>query len=164
MSYTVHSLLHLSADVKNFGNLDSYSAFKFENYMQQLKKLIRKASQPLEQINNRISEKNKLGKKISEYSFRPIFSLSTRYPNNYCIILNKVFKMEEINNNEVKGRYILSLTNFFEYPIKSSDLGIYSSNFEHLSEQQSTFKIQDVSTKILKLQNKNLNVYILLQH
>jgi len=37
-------------------NLDSYSAFPFENYLQYLKKLVRKPNAPLVQIINRIQE------------------------------------------------------------------------------------------------------------
>lgn len=32
VSYNVHSLIHLADDVKTFGHLDGYSAFKFANY------------------------------------------------------------------------------------------------------------------------------------
>lgn len=57
MSHNVHSLLHLVADVKNFGPLDNFSAFKFENYMQILKKYSRKAERPSQQVIRRYAEK-----------------------------------------------------------------------------------------------------------
>lgn len=56
MSFNVHNLLHLADDVKIHGNLDNFSAFKFENYLFKLKKLVKKSSQPLQQINNRFVE------------------------------------------------------------------------------------------------------------
>ena len=36
--YNVHSLIHLAADVQNFGPLDSFSAFPLENFLGKLKK------------------------------------------------------------------------------------------------------------------------------
>lgn len=43
-------------DVKNFNVLDSFSAFKFENFMQYLKRLIRKSHKPLQQLNHCYAE------------------------------------------------------------------------------------------------------------
>uniref|UniRef100_A0A8D8X7R9 Uncharacterized protein n=2 Tax=Cacopsylla melanoneura TaxID=428564 RepID=A0A8D8X7R9_9HEMI len=56
MSYNVHNLLHLANDVTTHGALDNFSAFKFENYLFKLKKLVKKTSQPLQQIQNRFVE------------------------------------------------------------------------------------------------------------
>ncbi|XP_036150652.1 uncharacterized protein LOC118648446 isoform X1 [Monomorium pharaonis] len=56
VSHNVHCLIHLAADVKVYGVLDNFSAFKFENYLQQLKRLIRKASQSLQQLCRRYQE------------------------------------------------------------------------------------------------------------
>lgn len=50
ISHNVHSLIHLVQDVERFGSLDNFSAFKYENYMQTLKKYIRKAERPLQQV------------------------------------------------------------------------------------------------------------------
>lgn len=41
--YNVHNLLHINEDVLIFGPLDNFSAFPFENYMQSIKKMLRKA-------------------------------------------------------------------------------------------------------------------------
>lgn len=41
ITYNIHSLLHICDDVTIYGNLDSYSAFKFENYLQMIKKKVR---------------------------------------------------------------------------------------------------------------------------
>lgn len=56
VSHNVHGLLHLTDDVKNYGTLDMFSTFKFENYMQQIKKLLRKNEKPLQQIAKRVQE------------------------------------------------------------------------------------------------------------
>lgn len=55
-SYNVHGLIHLANDVRKLGCLDVFSAFKFENYLGQLKRLIRSSKQPLQQIHRRIIE------------------------------------------------------------------------------------------------------------
>ena len=54
--YCVHSLIHLPADTLLYGNLDSYSAFKFENHLQKLKSYIQHGPRPLEQLANRLAE------------------------------------------------------------------------------------------------------------
>lgn len=54
--YNVHGLVHLAADVKQFGCLDNFSAFPFENFLQCLKRIIRKKHLPLEQAVSRVSE------------------------------------------------------------------------------------------------------------
>ncbi|KAB0801046.1 hypothetical protein PPYR_00215 [Photinus pyralis] len=58
VSHNVHNLLHLREDCKNFGVLQNFSGFPFENYLQSLKLLIRKGSDPLPQIIKRIIEKD----------------------------------------------------------------------------------------------------------
>ncbi|KAM7291910.1 uncharacterized protein ISCGN_025208 [Ixodes scapularis] len=57
ISYNVHGLLHLENDVRAHGHLDRWSAFAFENYMQNFKKSLRKPEKPLEQLCNRLAEK-----------------------------------------------------------------------------------------------------------
>lgn len=56
ISHNIHALLHLANDVSNFGSLDLFSTFKYENYMQQIKKMLRKDDKPLQQIIRRIEE------------------------------------------------------------------------------------------------------------
>lgn len=60
LSHNVHNLLHISNDVYNFGDLNSFSAFPFENYMQCLKKHIRKFERTIAQLVRRISEQEQL--------------------------------------------------------------------------------------------------------
>lgn len=66
VSYNVHGLIHLVKDVKKFGPLDNFSAFKYENYLQTLKKLLKKYDKPLQQIVRRYfeHEKNKVAEKL----------------------------------------------------------------------------------------------------
>ncbi|KAB0791953.1 hypothetical protein PPYR_13914 [Photinus pyralis] len=54
--YNVHMLCHLCDDVTLYGVLDSFSAFCFENYLGQLKRLIKKPSKPLQQLCRRLGE------------------------------------------------------------------------------------------------------------
>lgn len=52
--YNVHSLIHISEDVKRFGT----SGFPFENFLGKLKSLIKSPKNPLQQIYNRLIEAN----------------------------------------------------------------------------------------------------------
>lgn len=61
MSHNMHSILHLSDDVKKFGPLNSFSAFPFESYMQPFKKKIKSGVKPLQQLVRRYAEEKVLG-------------------------------------------------------------------------------------------------------
>ena len=52
ITYNVHVALRLSECVENFGPLDDFSAFKFENQLQKLKNHIKTNNRPLEQAVN----------------------------------------------------------------------------------------------------------------
>ncbi|VVC34184.1 Hypothetical protein CINCED_3A013460 [Cinara cedri] len=59
ISYNIHSLLHLPMFVKMHGPLDSFSCFKYENYLQEIKFSIKCSRYALPEIFNRIIEKEK---------------------------------------------------------------------------------------------------------
>lgn len=56
--YNIHSLRHISDDVRKFGLLDSFSCFKFENFLRFIKRVIRSPRKPLQQLTRRVLETN----------------------------------------------------------------------------------------------------------
>ena len=56
ITYNVHCLVHLPDDVIRFGSLDQFSSFPFENFLQQLKRRIRRSNNPLVQLVKRLKE------------------------------------------------------------------------------------------------------------
>lgn len=52
-----HSLIHLADDAEKYGPLDSVSCFPFENYLGQLKKMVRRPQGPVQQIVRRVYER-----------------------------------------------------------------------------------------------------------
>nr|XP_042907941.1 uncharacterized protein LOC110282752 [Parasteatoda tepidariorum] len=56
--YYTHSLLHLPADAERLGPLPSFSAFPFENFSSSLKNILMKPNSPLQQVVQRLAEKN----------------------------------------------------------------------------------------------------------
>ncbi|XP_065660102.1 uncharacterized protein LOC136084017 isoform X1 [Hydra vulgaris] len=83
ITYNVHGLSHLCQDAIKYGPLDNISAFPFENYLGQLKKLIRKPNFPLQQVQRRLHEKNLLELKAVELKY-PILKQqqNIRLPND----------------------------------------------------------------------------------
>jgi hypothetical protein len=86
--YNVHSLVHLSAEVKAHGCLDSFSAFPFENELKTLKHLVRRAEGPLSQVIRRLSE-------LQGFHRKPVLSFASScipkfehcrgpVPDGYC--------------------------------------------------------------------------------
>lgn len=58
VTYNVHGLIHITNFVKIHGPLDKFSAFKFENYLQIIKKTVHSAKLPLQDMYNRIMEQS----------------------------------------------------------------------------------------------------------
>lgn len=146
-SHNIHGLLHLADDVKYHGTLDEFSAFKFENFMQQLKKMIRKSDKPLQQISRRYVERKNIGlfgniKKVNRtipcnnknnyFNFNGFTLISHNSKNNCCIlktgeiILIKEFLFD--TNSKLyglKGKQFLEQDDLYITPCPSSLLGIY---------------------------------------
>lgn len=112
VSYNVHNLLHLCDDAKKFGLLDNFSAFKFENYMTCIKRMVRKGDKPLEQIARRYSEREAM-----EKNYLPIERYICEQPHNTGPVTDdcknvlqqyKLLKYESIviDCNTDKDRYV----------------------------------------------------------
>ena len=59
MSSNIHNLNHLVDDVEKFGPLDSYGAWAYENNVTFFRKYYRKPGTPIQQIDNRMVEREK---------------------------------------------------------------------------------------------------------
>lgn len=84
LSYNVHNLLHIADDVKQYGQADSYSAYKFENHMQMIKRDVRVSNHTiLQQLANRIADESSADLSL----YRPkngLFLRSTLQPHDDC--------------------------------------------------------------------------------
>jgi len=56
ISHNIHNLVHLCNDVKKYGPLDSFSAFRFDNFLSSIKRQLRKSDKPLQQLWKRYME------------------------------------------------------------------------------------------------------------
>lgn len=151
-SYNVHGLLHLTDDVRCLGNLDSFSAFPYENNMSIFRKFCRKANQLLKQIFNRMKEIQTHGsaKAYTVDTSVRVFMLYTNDSNclqyrkiifnnllfgtnlrdNCCILKDGsvciVFEIFKDGNSYRLGiKNFLVVDNFYTVGISSSDLQIY---------------------------------------
>uniref|UniRef100_A0ABD2WU91 RNA-directed DNA polymerase n=1 Tax=Trichogramma kaykai TaxID=54128 RepID=A0ABD2WU91_9HYME len=138
ISYNVHNLLHLVADVRRFGCLDKFSAFKFENCIFLMKRMIRKYEKPLQQIACRFAEKEYCAfessrtKKydsrckvfLKKHSNGPL--LRQGYSAQYKILHfnNFVIDVDDLRNNAliINGKFIQAL-NFVEKDGKNYVIG-----------------------------------------
>lgn len=84
MVYNVHSMLHLASDATTYGCLDECSAFPYENYMQQLKRMVCSGKSPV-QIVKRIKE---IHDGTTSQSIQKGNVISSKQPDN-CIIFGR---------------------------------------------------------------------------
>lgn len=125
--YNVHSLLHLADEVKEYGSLDACSAFPFENYMQQLKKLVRCGKKPMTQIVKRLSERTtQLESQLQKH-----VKISTESPNN-AFVLEDTSCCEVIRTINVPDQEVSFMCRVYERaeplfmePCDSRIIGVY---------------------------------------
>lgn len=110
INYNVHSLLHLPFFVLKHGPLESFSCFKYENYLQELKKCMKCARFPLQEVSNRIYEKLAQTKTISKSKY-PRFSKELHRNQNSSsdILYEKVVlsNFSTINTNSINNSFIM---------------------------------------------------------
>jgi hypothetical protein len=138
MTFNVHSLIHISKDAQKFGKLDNISAFPFENEMQIIKRMLRSKRFPMQQIVNRIQERQSLHKlfpknteKKNEVVINSMIVRNRRDHNtekrDNCVLLSsgECVIIEEINDNQCTGRKFRSKSNLYSHPCNSQLVQIY---------------------------------------
>ena len=191
VTWNMHNLVHIADDAKNFGPLDRYSAFPFENYMQVLKRMIRKKGQILPQIHRRLTEKKDFIKKVISKKQKTLplmtqrrnkslptgyschcslkfsnFELKDQRPNNCCITVeNQIIVIERIckkdNKYVIIGREFLSKENIKNYPLPSLQLGICQ--VDNLSETK-VILVENIRNKACLFFHNNKSFVVPLLH
>lgn len=162
LTYNMHSLKHLHLDVHIFGSLDNFSAFKFENYMQQLKKLLRAKTSHLSQVVRRLTEIGHCGdQKAAPLAFKKL-SIKTA---DHCFLTRSgdicCIDSYSEENRTVCVKIFDRKKNCKFYPFKSSLIGIYAcSNLQPVS----IVSYDELKTKVFKLPYKNRYICIPLCH
>ena len=155
--YNVHSLVHLADDVLHFNSsLDDLSAFKFENFMQTVKKSVRASTNPVSQVVKRMVESNghfnfgstEKGLKIKEFGKDSCFLTDN---GEICFVENIAHSTVEcriLNKGSVEG--------FFTSPVHSQELNImYVRNFGGCVFKKKTLGKHCLVHKMVKLPFKD---------
>lgn len=125
--YNVHCCMHLPDDVEHFKcSLNAISAFPFENYLQTIKKHVRKGQNPLAQVINRTTEMENAGY-ITEPK-KVIRKIRENLKDGCFLLDNDVyaFIVEEREDDcyDCKVIHIDRMTSFFTEPCDSKLLHI----------------------------------------
>lgn len=203
----LHNLCHIVDDVRNFGPLDTFTAYPFESKLFCIKRLLRSGKSPLAQVARRMTEiqesdfenvmvkesitrlKNEIqtfdeidgsflsflraqNAKAFSQVLLPTFILRTDQDKNRWF-LTKSFKIVcleyviQTSVNEPKiflyGSALSKVCDYFDYPIKSSELNIHVSDCDR--EPPCFFSLSDVYCKMVKVDyNDEKSVFIPLIH
>ena len=164
--YNVHNLLHLHEDVRYFDcSLNELSAFPFENHLQTVKKLVRKAQNPIAQIVKRQYE-------VARQNIRleckmPKLKVSTRTKDS-CFQLNNddYAIIREVRGSDIFVCDVIHLRDaesFFQKPCDSKILNIiFIRNFE--KARRKLIERCDLARKAMCLSHKRGFVMIPLRH
>jgi len=114
VNYNVHSLIHLPFFVLKHGPLESFSCFKYENYLQEIKKFMKCSRFPLQEVSNRIYEKLNQIKNLSKTEY-PKFSKELHVTQH--LSSGKVYEkvvlenFSTININSINNNFIMLKNN-----------------------------------------------------
>lgn len=168
ISFNVHGLLHLTDCVRLYGPLDNFSAYKFENHMQLIKKVVRKPNKILQQIYLRMAEINTVDSPEIEESNASFTSNFIKEKDCYCYIKNrgpcKIVGTGLKSEKQIFLGYLFEKTEiYFDEPVNSVDsLGILVA--KQMSESVNVFFEEDISYKYLALPYDDNFILIPLLH
>lgn len=190
--YNVHNLCHLAQECYLNGDLESFSAFVFENKLKNLKVSLKSGYKPLQQAAFRDLESSENIDIILDIKNNQI-ALSMRHfyanevldgqqyrriiINNVVLQLNRKDSCVRINTGEIItivnivqredqvfliGNAFLRAEDFYQYPISSSVLAIFK--VSHKDEQRKIFPISDIKAKCWLIPYRESYVCIPLLH
>lgn len=177
LSHNFHNMSHLRDDVELHGPLDNFSAFRYENVMQQVLNDIRKPGKIIQQIYRRQKEReitpvdkskklvksveNKDGPSVdgffgvqySKMQFKK-FIINTRNDGDNCFLIdNHIMIVENIiqknNRYYVVARKFKEKTKLSEDIFDSSVLKMF--NCSKLSKKFKIFEIEKITAKFFRL-------------
>lgn len=170
VTYNVHVLLHITYYVLLYGALHCFSMFKFENYIQTIKKFVRKAQFPLQQIGNRLKEHEKHDKEFYRTKKFNAFDLSANDKDGFVAVKHngqiipvrflRSFTTEGIKCVEVLR--CMNLKSIYTWPLDSKLLGEIS--YEHLNSLKESFREDEVCYKYCRIPDKEVFSLIPILH
>lgn len=185
----LHNLIHLIDDVKRFGPINTFSAYPFESFLFQIKKLLRSGYLPLAQAAERLLEDENVTQDHKIIPQNPLIptlikpsSLKVEHLNKiipvkydlYTVVGFSKFKINTnndedrwlftTNNNIVEvlyfvsfdgnlkmyGRSVKDIGNYFDLPIASSRMFIFSSK-NLIMNPPNLFEISHIKCKLFKI-------------
>lgn len=117
----IHNLTHVVSEVRQYGELSSFSSYPFESRLFQIKSNIRNGNLPLEQVARRSTEYMQIMSKLENknvYDKYPKLStpncggnLKNIFPNSVQYFYKIKCKKYNLNANKEEDKWILSKTN-----------------------------------------------------
>lgn len=165
VSYNIHNLLHLADSIKTIGIMSGSSAYDFENYLQTMKKYVKKPTNILQQIFKKVQYETVLvDDKKEEFKFIKNKGLcfyfnnclyTSKKPDNICCIkpyIPIVIQgfVEENNEKFVLGRRLTNINSFFKEPTDSMTIGICCADDTPLAEVEK-FSVIDIDFKFMSI-------------
>ena len=172
----IHSLIHVSDDVKKFGcTLSDFTAFPFENELGFIRLFMRSGNKPLAQLCERMAERDLIKEKVvypkdihilrsikkkSEQIIKKIkyknYILSIQKPNNIVLMKNKEFlQITKIFQNASKtflleGIPVNRIEKAFDYPLDTCEFDIFIAKVDQ-NVKKEIYYLNDVERKAMLL-------------
>ncbi|XP_011344181.1 uncharacterized protein LOC105283118 isoform X1 [Ooceraea biroi] len=190
--YNVHALSHLAEECALHGHLESFSAFKYENFLKSIKCLLQSGYKPLHQVANRDLERNISVPIILESNVGEV-KLSKRFipqievlhgvhykcvtidnvvlqigKKDSCFILitDEVIILEDTVHIENRiflvGKQFQQSKDFYTYPFPSSTLSILS--VSQLNENVRILSMSEIKAKCWLIPDHNSFLCVPLLH
>jgi hypothetical protein len=173
LSSNVHSLIHLADECKTYGTLDDFSAFAFENLLGELKRMLKKKNQPLEQVANRTHEQITMGAaslengdttKSKDLEFNGL-KIKVNGKDNHVMLISgeivKICRSFQVPNGTTKfvGKKYRYHGDLFSYPTPSLLLGVGVYN-KNPTENEIFFPFTSIKSKCVLVPFNNKIVFI----
>lgn len=186
ISSNTHNLIHVVDEVKRFGPLPSLSSYPFENFLYQIKQMVRSGRLPLNQIINRISEKSH-----NHHNNSPI---NKPYPilkqpsqndgtNFMCCILydgctlankfqdkwfltndKKVVAMNFANENGIVGSELKNFEPHIKIPFSSDVFYVYRTMSDQNFNSNTIYPFHSIFCKLVAIQISEETIFVPLHH